>query len=117
MIKGVHERASERVIAHVEVGARFWENGLSSGNACMKQLNTTGYMHNRGRLISSNFLKRMLGLDWGTVYRDHSLLHSFIRSLANLLAHSLVHLLGHLLIAHSLSHSFARSLTYSLMNQ
>ena len=29
----------------------------------MTELNTTGYMHNRGRL-ASNFLNRILGLDW-----------------------------------------------------
>lgn len=33
-------------------------------DACMKQLNHCGYMHNRGRLISANFLNRMLGMDW-----------------------------------------------------
>ena len=30
----------------------------------MIQLNTTGYMHNRARLITSNFLNRLLGMDW-----------------------------------------------------
>lgn len=40
------------------------KTGYPVVDACMKQLNTTGYMHNRGRLISSNFLNRMLGLDW-----------------------------------------------------
>lgn len=44
-----------------------WKQG-STGypiiDACMKELNTTGYMHNRGRLITSNFLNRILGLDW-----------------------------------------------------
>ena len=33
-------------------------------DACMMQLNKTGYMHNRGRLITSNFLNRILGMDW-----------------------------------------------------
>ena len=33
-------------------------------DACMTELNITGYMHNRGRLITSNFLNRILGLDW-----------------------------------------------------
>lgn len=44
-----------------------WKNGVTGYpivDACMKELNTTGYMHNRGRLISSNFLNRILGLDW-----------------------------------------------------
>ena len=33
-------------------------------DAGMRQLNETGYMHNRLRLITSNFLNRMLGMDW-----------------------------------------------------
>ena len=45
----------------------YWKNGMTGYpviDACMKELNLTGYMHNRGRLISSNFLNRMLGQDW-----------------------------------------------------
>ena len=30
----------------------------------MTELNTTGYMHNRGRLVVSNFLCRLLHIDW-----------------------------------------------------
>ena len=30
----------------------------------MNELNETGYMHNRARLITSNFLNRILGMDW-----------------------------------------------------
>ena len=30
----------------------------------MREMNETGYMHNRARLITSNFLNRMLGMDW-----------------------------------------------------
>lgn len=33
-------------------------------DAGMNELNKTGYMHNRARLITSNFMNRMLGLDW-----------------------------------------------------
>lgn len=33
-------------------------------DAGMRELNTTGYMHNRARLITSNFLNRILGQDW-----------------------------------------------------
>ena len=33
-------------------------------DACMRELNTTGYMHNRGRLIVSNFLCRLMHQDW-----------------------------------------------------
>lgn len=40
------------------------ETGYPVVDACMRQLNQTGYMHNRGRLIVSNFLNRLLGLDW-----------------------------------------------------
>ena len=30
----------------------------------MRELNTTGYMHNRLRLIIANFMNRILGYDW-----------------------------------------------------
>jgi deoxyribodipyrimidine photo-lyase len=33
-------------------------------DAGMRQLNTTGYMHNRARLITANFLNRILNIDW-----------------------------------------------------
>ena len=33
-------------------------------DAAMVQINTQGYMHNRGRLITSNFLNRLLGYHW-----------------------------------------------------
>jgi deoxyribodipyrimidine photo-lyase len=40
------------------------KTGVPIVDACMRQLNQTGYMHNRGRLITANFLNRMLGMDW-----------------------------------------------------
>ena len=40
------------------------ETGFPIVDAGMRQLNQTGYMHNRARLITSNFLNRMLGMDW-----------------------------------------------------
>jgi deoxyribodipyrimidine photo-lyase len=40
------------------------KTGFPVVDACMKELNTTGYMHNRGRLIVSNFLVRLLHIDW-----------------------------------------------------
>jgi deoxyribodipyrimidine photo-lyase len=40
------------------------KTGVPIVDACMRQLNETGYMHNRGRLITANFLNRMLGMDW-----------------------------------------------------
>ena len=44
-----------------------WQTGMTGYpivDAGMRQLNETGYMHNRLRLITSNFLNRMLGMDW-----------------------------------------------------
>lgn len=40
------------------------QTGVAVVDAAMRQLNTTGYMHNRGRLIVSNYLTRTLELDW-----------------------------------------------------
>ena len=40
------------------------ETGYPVVDAGMRELNETGYMHNRARLITSNFLNRMLGMDW-----------------------------------------------------
>jgi deoxyribodipyrimidine photo-lyase len=44
-----------------------WKNGETGFpvvDACMRQLNKTGYMHNRGRMIVANFLIKTLLLDW-----------------------------------------------------
>jgi len=44
-----------------------WKNGETGFpvvDACMHQLNETGYMHNRGRMIVANFLVKTLLLDW-----------------------------------------------------
>ena len=40
------------------------ETGFPVVDACMHELNTTGYMHNRGRLITANFLCRLLHINW-----------------------------------------------------
>jgi deoxyribodipyrimidine photo-lyase len=48
-------------------GWRAWTTGRTGFpvvDACMQEINTTGYMHNRGRLIVSNFLSRLLHIDW-----------------------------------------------------
>lgn len=45
----------------------LWKNGKTGFpivDAAMRELNATGYMHNRGRLITSNFLNRIYGQDW-----------------------------------------------------
>jgi deoxyribodipyrimidine photo-lyase len=44
-----------------------WTNartGYPIVDACMMEIIKTGYMHNRGRLIVSNFLTRILSIDW-----------------------------------------------------
>lgn len=44
-----------------------WTNGITGYpivDACMRELNETGYMHNRGRLIVSNFLIKILLWSW-----------------------------------------------------
>lgn len=44
-----------------------WTDGMTGFpvvDACMRQLNTTGYMHNRGRLIVASFLVKNLHISW-----------------------------------------------------
>lgn len=44
-----------------------WTNGLTGVpivDACMRELNNTGYMHNRGRLIVASYLVKNLLIDW-----------------------------------------------------
>jgi deoxyribodipyrimidine photo-lyase len=40
------------------------QTGIPIVDACMRQLNTTGFMHNRGRLIVSGFLIKNLHWSW-----------------------------------------------------
>jgi deoxyribodipyrimidine photo-lyase len=40
------------------------QTGYPIVDACMTQLNETGYMHNRGRLIVASFLVKILLIDW-----------------------------------------------------
>jgi deoxyribodipyrimidine photo-lyase len=40
------------------------QTGFPVVDACMRQLNATGYMHNRGRMIVANFIVKTLLLDW-----------------------------------------------------
>jgi len=40
------------------------KTGFPIVDACMRQLNETGYMHNRGRLIVASFLVKTLLIDW-----------------------------------------------------
>ena len=43
---------------------RLGKTGFPVIDACMRQLNETGWMHNRGRLVTSCFLVKTLLLDW-----------------------------------------------------
>lgn len=46
---------------------KAWKEGRTGFpvvDACMRQLNNTGYMHNRGRMIVANFLVKTLLIDW-----------------------------------------------------
>ena len=46
---------------------KLWCNGMTGFpivDACMTQLNNTGYMHNRGRLIVASFLIKNLHINW-----------------------------------------------------
>ncbi len=56
-----------------------WKNGETAYpivNACMKQLNSTGYMSNRGRQIVASCFIHELGLDWryGATYFEQQLI-------------------------------------------
>ena len=44
------------------------KTGVPVVDAGMRELNKTGYMHNRARLITSNYLNRILGCDWRLKY-------------------------------------------------
>jgi deoxyribodipyrimidine photo-lyase len=53
------------------IGSNIWLNKWKEGitgfpivDAGMRQMNTTGFMHNRLRLITSNFLIKICGIDW-----------------------------------------------------
>ena len=40
------------------------KTGFPMVDACMRQLNATGYMHNRGRMLVATFLCKTLLIDW-----------------------------------------------------
>lgn len=40
------------------------ETGVPIVDACMRELNTTGYMHNRGRLVAASYLAKTMDVDW-----------------------------------------------------
>jgi deoxyribodipyrimidine photo-lyase len=50
-----------------EVRLEAWRNGTTGYplvDAAMRQLNSTGYMHNRLRMVAASFLIKDLGIDW-----------------------------------------------------
>ena len=56
-----------------------WKNGLTGFpiiDAAMRQINQTGYMHNRLRMIVSSFLVKDLLIDWrwGEQYFEDNLI-------------------------------------------
>ena len=56
----------------------LWKNGNTGFpivDAGMRQLNSTGYMHNRSRMICADFLTKLLLIDWrhGEKYFAHNL--------------------------------------------
>ncbi|MBV7299403.1 DASH family cryptochrome [Enterovibrio paralichthyis] len=58
---------------------KAWEQGTTEFpivNACMRQLNQTGYMSNRGRQIVASCLVNELGVDWrfGAAYFEQQLI-------------------------------------------
>jgi deoxyribodipyrimidine photo-lyase len=53
--------------AHAERLLAAWRDGRTGYplvDAAMRQLNETGYMHNRLRMVAASFLTKDLGLDW-----------------------------------------------------
>lgn len=50
-----------------KVNIEKWKNGMTGYpivDACMREMNATGYMHNRGRMTTASFLIKILLLDW-----------------------------------------------------
>lgn len=50
-----------------KTGFEKWKKGQTGFpivDACMRQMNETGYMHNRGRMIVANFLVKTLLINW-----------------------------------------------------
>ncbi len=77
LFKGITERTTQTSFDQQRLSQ--WQRGDTPYpiiNACMKQLNSTGYMSNRGRqLVASAFIHE-LGLDWryGATYFEQQLI-------------------------------------------
>jgi deoxyribodipyrimidine photo-lyase len=57
-------------VLHFDSDERYWQawcggnTGYPLVDAAMRQLNGTGYMHNRLRMVAASFLVKDLGIDW-----------------------------------------------------
>jgi deoxyribodipyrimidine photo-lyase len=58
--KGISWRTSEKDLELWKQG----KTGVPIVDACMRQMNKIGYMHNRGRMIVATFLCKTLLIDW-----------------------------------------------------
>ena len=50
-----------------KINIEKWQTGMTGFplvDACMREMNTTGYMHNRGRMTTASFLIKTLLIDW-----------------------------------------------------
>lgn len=68
---GAYKREYDRIQweqgEHAQTLFQAWCNGVTGYplvDAAMAQLNQTGYMHNRLRMVAGSFLVKHLGLDW-----------------------------------------------------
>lgn len=68
VLKGAYiERYRNIKWSHSSAFFEKWRTGATGVpivDACMRQMNTTGYMHNRGRMVVATFLTKTLLLDW-----------------------------------------------------
>ncbi|MEZ8656318.1 DASH family cryptochrome [Vibrio splendidus] len=74
-----HELNSSKFSATSNLNFAKWKSGNTNYpivDACMRQLNTTGYMSNRGRQLAASCLIFELGIDWrhGAAYFESQLI-------------------------------------------
>ena len=69
--KGAYKREYDAIVweqgAHAETLFKTWcdgQTGYPLVDAAMAQINQTGYMHNRLRMVVGSFLVKDLGIDW-----------------------------------------------------
>jgi deoxyribodipyrimidine photo-lyase len=74
-----HKLDSSNSSATLNLNLAKWKSGNTNYpivDACMRQLNTTGYMSNRGRQLAASCLIYELGIDWrhGAAYFESQLI-------------------------------------------